>query len=52
MAQSSSTSGNGFTSSGGIGLTSTGIMEIVAVIGAIGLLGFVLWFAFKKGKGN
>jgi hypothetical protein len=50
MAQSSSTAQNGFNSSGGIGLTSSGIMEIAAVVGAIALLGFVLWFAFKKGK--
>lgn len=50
MAQASSAANNQISSSGGIGLTSEGIMGIAVVIGAIALLGFVLWFAFKKGK--
>jgi hypothetical protein len=47
MAYASSQASNDINSSGSIGLTSTGIMGIAAVVGAIALIGFVLWYAFK-----
>lgn len=48
MAQASSQNSSTFQTNGGIGLTSDSLWQIVAVAGAVVLLCFVLWIAFKK----